>query len=103
MYPDEYNPVFLRLTVEGIKYNVQHAFMQHELQLREIINKALDKEISAFNLEKLVEEEVKRLLPELIHETLQYHIRTGMQSESVQHSLKSIVDQSIRSYFEKRT
>jgi hypothetical protein len=93
--------VILRLEVDAMRYGIAQALHARELELQQIVQEEMDKTFSRINLGDMVQNEINRMLPELIRKTLEAHIMRVLYHGEANDKLGEIVEKGIASFFKE--
>ena len=82
----------IRLTMEGMKASVLHAFSQYEAQLAQELREAVERFCTPENIQAVVDREVRTAIGDAVREEVDRFYRTGAGRQVV----RQAVEQQLR-------
>ncbi len=91
----------IRLEVEGMKYQILHAFTQHNDEIEKVVADALAQVLKNFDFSDLIRKEVSRLLGECVRKGISEAVAQSLaEVPSIRSGLQLEVTRQLRGMFE---
>lgn len=97
MYP----AIALKLEVEAMRYQVQHAFMSHSKEVEEQIGLALDKALKDFDFIAVVKEEAGRIITKAVKDAIASASSDLMWQEPIRDMIQAGASRKVREAIEQ--
>ena len=94
--------VYVRLEVEGMRYQINHSFSTHQLQIAQMVDEKIKDAFNNFNMADIVTQEMNRLIPELVRTEIRNRVEKALWSNDVRQFIDRTVEQGIANFFEEK-
>ncbi len=95
--------VYVRLQVDYMKQAIMHAFSEREIELKKMLEEELGREITSFNFEDEVRQQVYKLLPELVQGAVRKAMIDALYGDPIKSELELRVAQAVHRVFDHMT
>ena len=91
--------VILRLEVDAMRYHIVQALSARELELKQIVQEEMDRTFSRINLGDMIQEEINKMLPDMIRKALQAHVQRVLWHGEAYDKLGEMVEKNMVDFF----
>lgn len=88
--------VQIRLTVEGMRHQVVHAFARHQSEMQEIVEERLAFALDNWRIDDQIDAEIRSVLNETVSRIIEQEVRRVLVHGDVRNALEIAVEDSFR-------